>query len=71
MATKKAKTAIKGGAAVEKPKCPQCQAMTAYSVADGGLRCTYCGYYEPPARTLVGKGAQEFEFVFTGFKLTV
>lgn len=43
-------------------KCPQCQAMTAYSVADGGLRCTYCGYYEPPARTLVGKGAQEFEF---------
>lgn len=43
-------------------KCPQCQATTAYSVADGGLRCTYCGYYEPPARTLVGKGAQEFEF---------
>lgn len=43
-------------------KCPQCQAMTAYSVADGGLRCTYCGYYEPPARTIAGKGAQEFEF---------
>lgn len=43
-------------------KCPQCQAMTAYSVADGGLRCTYCGYYEPPARPIVGKGAQEFEF---------
>lgn len=43
-------------------KCPQCQAMTAYCVADGGLRCTYCGYYEPPARTIVGKGAQEFEF---------
>ena len=26
MATKKAKTAIKGGAVVEKPKCPECQA---------------------------------------------
>ncbi len=43
-------------------KCPQCRATTAYSVADGGLRCTYCGYYEPPKRTIVGKGAQEFEF---------
>jgi hypothetical protein len=25
LATKKAKTAIKGGAVAEKPKCPQCQ----------------------------------------------
>jgi DNA-directed RNA polymerase subunit RPC12/RpoP len=43
-------------------KCPQCQATTAYSVADGGLRCAHCGYYEPPAKPIVGKGAQEFEF---------
>ncbi len=42
--------------------CPQCRATTAYSVADGGLRCAHCGYYEPPKRTIVGKGAQEFEF---------
>ncbi len=43
-------------------RCPQCQAKTAYSVADGGLRCAYCGYYEPPSMPIVGKGAQEFEF---------
>ncbi len=43
-------------------KCPQCQATTAYSVVDGGLRCAHCGYYEPPARAIVGKGAQGFEF---------
>jgi DNA-directed RNA polymerase subunit RPC12/RpoP len=42
--------------------CPQCRATTAYSVADGGLRCAHCGYYEPPAKPMVGKGAQEFEF---------
>jgi DNA-directed RNA polymerase subunit RPC12/RpoP len=43
-------------------KCPRCQATTAYSVADGGLRCAHCGYYEPPTAPVVGKGAQEFEF---------
>jgi ribosomal protein L37E len=43
-------------------KCPQCGATTAYSVPDGGLTCTHCGYYEPPERPVVGKGAQEFEF---------
>ena len=42
--------------------CPQCGAKTAYSIADGGLKCTNCGFYEPPARKIVGKGAQEFEF---------
>jgi len=42
--------------------CPRCQATTAYSVEDGGLRCAHCGYYEPPAMPTVGKGAQEFEF---------
>ncbi len=43
-------------------KCPQCGATTAYSVPDGGLTCTHCGYYEPPEKPVVGKGAQEFEF---------
>ncbi len=43
-------------------KCPQCQATTAFSVTDGGLRCAHCGYYEPPATEVVGKGARTFEF---------
>ena len=43
-------------------RCPQCQATTAYSVADGGLTCVHCGYHEPPAQKIVGKGAEEFEF---------
>jgi DNA-directed RNA polymerase subunit RPC12/RpoP len=43
-------------------KCPQCQATTAYSVADGGLRCAHCGYYAAPETEVVGKGATEFEF---------
>lgn len=43
-------------------RCPQCDASKAYSAADGGLTCTYCGYYEAPKAEIVGKGAQEFEF---------
>jgi DNA-directed RNA polymerase subunit RPC12/RpoP len=43
-------------------KCPQCGATTAYSAVDGGLTCTHCGYFEPPEKPVVGKGAQEFEF---------
>ena len=43
-------------------KCPQCGGTTAYSVPDGVLTCTHCGYYEPPQKPVVGKGAQEFEF---------
>ena len=42
--------------------CPQCHAATAYSARDGGLTCTACGYYEPPQKEIVGKGAEEFEF---------
>ncbi len=42
--------------------CPQCGATTAYSIAEGGLTCTHCGYYEAPNREVVGKGAQAFEF---------
>lgn len=43
-------------------KCPQCGATTAYSVQDGGLTCTHCGYYEAPQRAVVGKRAAQFEF---------
>jgi hypothetical protein len=43
-------------------RCPQCAGQRAYSVARGGLTCSSCGYYEPPAQHLVGKGAEEFEF---------
>jgi ribosomal protein L37E len=43
-------------------KCLQCGATTAYSVADGGLTCTHCGYYEPPQAPVVGKRADQFEF---------
>ena len=43
-------------------RCPRCNGVTAYSAADGGLTCAYCGYYEPPPQTVVGKGAEAFEF---------
>jgi Zn finger protein HypA/HybF involved in hydrogenase expression len=43
-------------------RCPQCAGQRAYSVARGGLTCTNCGYYEPPPRNLIGKGAEAFEF---------
>jgi len=42
--------------------CPQCGATTAYSVADGGLTCTHCGYYEAPQAAALGKRAAQFEF---------
>ena len=43
-------------------KCPQCGAVTAYSIVDGGLKCTHCGFYEAPKKETVGRGAQQFEF---------
>ena len=43
-------------------KCPRCAARTAYSVTDGGLKCSNCGYYEAPEQKVVGKGAEQFEF---------
>lgn len=63
------------GIAVYKPKpaeetyrevvdfhCPQCDGVTAYSAENGGLTCTYCGYYEAPQQETVGKQAEAFEF---------
>lgn len=43
-------------------KCPRCGANTAYSIAGGGLECTYCGYQQAPDRPPVGKSAAGFEF---------
>jgi DNA-directed RNA polymerase subunit RPC12/RpoP len=43
-------------------ECPQCGATTAFGVAEGGLTCTHCGYYEPPEKPIAGKGAEELEF---------
>ena len=43
-------------------RCPRCDGVIAYSAADGGLTCAYCGYYEPPPQTVVGKGPEAFEF---------
>ncbi len=42
--------------------CPQCGGLQAYSVEDGGLTCTFCNYYEPPATTTIGRAAESFEF---------
>jgi hypothetical protein len=42
--------------------CPQCGATTAYSIEDGGLTCTHCGYYQAPDEEVAGKGAEAFEF---------
>jgi DNA-directed RNA polymerase subunit RPC12/RpoP len=53
---------VASGPEVVNFKCPQCLATTAFSVTDGGLRCAHCGYYEPAATPVVGKGARTFEF---------
>jgi predicted RNA-binding Zn-ribbon protein involved in translation (DUF1610 family) len=42
--------------------CPQCDGVSAYSAENGGLTCTFCGYYEPPPQEIVGKQAEAFEF---------
>ncbi|HFC12508.1 MAG TPA: hypothetical protein ENJ56_06650 [Anaerolineae bacterium] len=42
--------------------CPQCSGETAFSAADGGITCHYCGYHEAPQAAVVGKSAETFEF---------
>jgi DNA-directed RNA polymerase subunit RPC12/RpoP len=46
-------------------RCPNCDGETAFSAADGGLTCTYCGYHEAPEKETVGKSAEQFEFTVT------
>ncbi len=43
-------------------RCPNCDGETAFSAADGGLTCNYCGYHEAPEKEIVGKSAEQFEF---------
>jgi len=43
-------------------ECPQCGATTAYSIADGGLTCSHCGYIEQMRTIVSGKSSEEFEF---------
>lgn len=43
-------------------KCPQCGATTAYSAEGEGLTCTYCGYFEPAEKAVIGRRALEYEF---------
>lgn len=43
-------------------RCPQCDGATAYSAADGGITCAYCGYHEAPQHPTVGRSADQFEF---------
>jgi DNA-directed RNA polymerase subunit RPC12/RpoP len=52
-------------------RCPQCGGETAYSVADGGLTCTYCGYHEAPQNEVVGLEAESFEFTVTTVEQSV
>ena len=42
--------------------CPRCGAITAYSIEDGGLKCTHCGYIERPQSQIAISEAQAFEF---------
>ncbi len=42
--------------------CPQCDGVSAYNAENGGLTCTFCGFYEPPEQEIVGKQAEAFEF---------
>ncbi|MEO1162224.1 MAG: hypothetical protein AAFV98_00450 [Chloroflexota bacterium] len=43
--------------------CPNCGGVQAYSVSDGGLSCTSCGYYQPPTGMRVGRSASTNEFI--------
>ncbi len=43
-------------------KCPQCGAVTEYSVLESGLKCDHCGYASPTGEDAVGEKAEELEF---------
>lgn len=43
-------------------KCPNCGRDRAYSAADGGLTCEFCGYHEVPDAEVLGTQAEQFEF---------
>lgn len=43
-------------------KCPQCGAVTKYSIKQASLVCEHCGYQEQLKAEVVGKEAEQFEF---------
>jgi ribosomal protein L37AE/L43A len=43
-------------------KCPSCGAETAYSISEGGLSCSHCGYLEAQEHEISGRAAPEYEF---------
>jgi DNA-directed RNA polymerase subunit RPC12/RpoP len=43
-------------------KCPNCGAVTAYSIDQGGLACEHCGYKEAVKAEVVGTQAEALEF---------
>lgn len=49
-------------------KCPNCGAVTAYSIKQSGLICEHCGYQEKVQATVVGKAAEENEFSMANLK---
>ena len=52
-------------------RCPQCGGETAFSIADGGLSCPYCGYHEAPPGKIVGREAETFEFTVKTVEMSV
>ncbi len=48
--------------AVVEFKCPSCGAETTYSIAEGGLTCSHCGYFESSDKENYGIAATENEF---------
>jgi predicted RNA-binding Zn-ribbon protein involved in translation (DUF1610 family) len=43
-------------------KCPNCGAVTAYSIGQAGLACEHCGYQEQIQAKVVGTQAEQLEF---------
>ncbi len=43
-------------------KCPNCGAVTAYSIDQVGLVCEHCGYQQKVQADIVGTQAEQFEF---------
>ena len=49
-------------AAIEEFKCPQCGAMTAYSIGQAAISCQHCGFVEEIDAQVVGKEAARNDF---------
>lgn len=47
---------------IQEFKCPNCGAVTSYSINQAGLACEHCGYQEKVLADVVGTQAEQFEF---------